>query len=96
MSILVDSMDLGDEEIIPWILHKFARHGWWKARHTSFDNIPKGAPKHLRGKIKDAAEQLIKDGLLIPKPTSYGMEVSLNFDRKKEIFAIIGKWKSEK
>ena len=93
MSILVYSMDLGDEEIIPWILHKFARHGLWKARHTSFDNIPKGAPKHLKGKIKEVAEQLIREGFILPKPTAYGIEVSLNFERKDEIFAIIEKWK---
>ena len=88
--------DLGDEELIPWILDKFARHGWWKARHTSFDNIAKGAPKHLRGRIKEAAEQLIKDGFLLQKPTSYGLEVSLNFERKDEIFDIIERWKMKR
>ncbi len=92
---LID-MTLGDKELVPWILDKFARHGWWKARHTSFDNIPKGAPMHLRGKIKEAAKQLIKEGLLIPKPTGYGLEVSLNFQRKEEIFAIIEKWKMKR
>lgn len=68
--------NLEDEDIIPWILDKFARHGWWKAKHTSFDNIAKGTPQHMRAKIKEAAEQLIKDGFLIQKPTSYGLEVS--------------------
>lgn len=28
---------LGDDEIIPWILDKFARHGWWGAKHTNID-----------------------------------------------------------
>ena len=90
---LVDIMHLGDEEIVPWILDKLARHGWWKAKHTSFDNVPKGAPKHMRGKIKKALELLIKEGLIIAKPTAYGLEVSLNFERKDEIFEIIEKWK---
>ena len=93
---LVDIMHLGDVEIVPWILDKLARHGMWKAKHTSFDNIPKGAPKHLRGKIKEAAEQLIKDGFIISKRTSYDLEVSLNFERKDEIFEIIEKWKLKK
>ena len=88
--------NLEDGDIIPWILDKFARHGWWKAKHTSFDNIPKGAPSHMAKKIKEAAEQLIKDGFLIKKPTGYGLEVSLNFDRKDEIFEIIEKWKLKK
>ena len=88
--------DLTDEDLIPWILDKFVRHGWWKAKHTSFDNIPKGTPHHMRDKIKEAAEQLIKDGFLIKKPTGYGLEVSLNFDRKGQIFEIIEKWKLKK
>ena len=88
--------NLEDEDIIPWILDKFARHGWWKAKHTSFDNIAKGAPQHMRAKIKEAAEQLIKEGFLLKKPTSYGLEVSLNFDRKNEIFDIIERWKLKK
>ena len=85
--------DLADEDVIPWILDKMARHGWWGAKHTSRDNIPKGAPQHMRGKIKEAAEQLIKDGYLIQKPIDYGLEVSLNFSRKNEIFNIIEAWK---
>ncbi len=88
--------DLGEGDLIPWILDKFARHGWWKAKHTSFDNISKGAPGHMKGKIKETAEQLIKNGFLIPKPTSYGLEVSLNFERKNEIFDIIENWKMKK
>ncbi|MBU0532424.1 hypothetical protein KKB44_02930 [Candidatus Micrarchaeota archaeon] len=58
--------------------------------------IPKGAPKHMRRKIKGTVEQLIKDGYILSKPTSYGLEVSLNFERKNEIFDIIEKWKLKK
>jgi len=85
-----------ESDLIPWILDKFARHGWWGARHTSFDNVAKGTPQHLRAKVNEAARQLIKDGVLIQKPTSYGLEVSLSFDRKKEIFDIIEAWKLKK
>lgn len=88
------SLEEGD--LIPWILDKFARHGWWKAKHTSFDSISKGAPQHMRAKINDAAKYLIKENFLIRKPTGYGLEVSLNFQKKKEIFQIIGRWKLEK
>ncbi|MBD3398329.1 hypothetical protein GF412_03910 [Candidatus Micrarchaeota archaeon] len=82
-----------EEDLIPWILDKFARHGWWKAKHTSLDNIPKGAPQHMRGRIKTVAKKLIDDNYLVEKPTGYGREVSLNFDKKDEIFDIIEKWK---
>ena len=88
--------DLADDDLIPWILDKFARHGWWKAKHTSFDNITKGAPQHVRSKISKAAEELIKKNFLIKKPTGYGIEVSLNFAKKKEIFEIIKRWKLKK
>lgn len=82
-----------DEDIIPWILDKFVRHGWWNKKHTNFDNIPKGTPNHLRDKIKEIAKELIKRGFLLSKPTQYGLEVSLNFAKKNEIFEIIEKWK---
>ncbi|MCK4319145.1 hypothetical protein KAW38_01075 [Candidatus Micrarchaeota archaeon] len=88
--------NITESDVVPWILSKFARHGWWGAKHTSFDNIPKGAPLHLRGIIKGAAEQLIKDGLLVKKPTSYGLETSLNFERKDEIFGIIERWRAQR
>jgi len=43
----------------------------------------------LRGLAKEVAEELIKEGLLLTKPTSYGLEVSLNPRRKDEIDRII-------
>jgi len=76
-----------------WILDKLSRRGCWEARHTSFDNIPKGSPTHMRGEIEEAAHELVKRGLIRIKPTSYGQEVSLNFARKEEIYAIIERWK---
>jgi hypothetical protein len=58
-------------------------------RHTAFDDLPKSIPKHLRGKAKDAAEELISEGLLIPKQTGYGLHVSLNPQRKADIDELI-------
>jgi len=63
--------------------------GKWGASHTSFDNLPKGFPGELRGKVKKEAQLLIKQGLIISKPTSYGMQVSLNPKFKREIEAIV-------
>ncbi len=57
----------------------------WGGSHTSFDNLPKGFPSHVRGNVKEVAKNLIKEDLLISKPTSYGLEVSLNPEKKKEI-----------
>ena len=71
------------------ILNKLNRKGKWGASHTSFDNLQKGIPKHLRGKCKDIAENLIVEGLILEKTTSYGRHVSLNSNKKSEIEFII-------
>jgi len=60
------------------ILEKLLRHGYVGARHTALENLPKGFPKHLYKEATRTAEKLIKKGLIILKPTSYGLQVSLN------------------
>jgi hypothetical protein len=71
------------------ILAKMLRHGYIGGKHTSEDNIPKGLPKHIRGEIKKALKNLIREGYIIPKITSYGTEVSLNPRRTAEIREIL-------
>jgi hypothetical protein len=71
------------------ILAKMLRHGYIGGKHTSEDNIPKGLPKHIRGEIKKALKNLIREGYIIPKITSYGTEVSLNPRRIAEIREIL-------
>ena len=58
-------------------------------KHTSEDNAVKCLPKHLRGEAKKTIKKLIRDGYVLPKPTSYGMELSLNPHRMAEIRQII-------
>lgn len=71
------------------ILKKLRRRDNWGGSHTAFDDLPKSIPKHLRGKAKDAADELILEGLLISKQTSYGLHVSLNPQRKADIDKLI-------
>ena len=71
------------------ILHKLDRKGKWGPVHTSLDNLRKGLPSDLRGEAKAVAKELIKEGLILEKPTSYGIEVSLNLKRRAEIQGII-------
>ena len=49
--------------------------------------LPKGLPEYLRNKreVKSAIEDLLRQGFLLSKPTNYGLEVSLNIKKKKEI-----------
>jgi len=75
------------------MLKKLKRRGKWGDAHTSFDRLTAaGIPKHLRGETKNVANDLIKSGLVFSKPTSYGLEVSLNPKRRKEIDRIIEKY----
>ncbi len=71
------------------ILKKLRRRDYWGEKHTAFDELPKGLPKHLRGDAKEAAEELLKEGLLLPKSAGYGRHVSLNPQRKADIDRII-------
>ncbi len=76
---------MNEEEILKIILRKLVYLGKWGGSHTSIDNVPKGFPKEIRGRVKEVARELIKRGWLLSKPTSYGLEVSLNPEKKKEI-----------
>ena len=78
-----------DNTLKATILKKLKRRGKWGHAHTSIDNLMSGIPKHLRGHAKEVVDELIRDGLLLVKPTSYGLEVSLNPSRKDEIDQII-------
>ena len=64
---------------------KLFHHGYIGGRHTDIENLGKGLPSHVKGDVKEAAKELIKEEILIPKPTSYGLHVSLNSHRKEEI-----------
>ncbi len=71
------------------ILHKLARKNKWQHSHTSFDNLKKSFPGHLRGVAEKVSKELIKSGLILAKKTAYGIEVSLNIKKRKEIISII-------
>ncbi|VVC04206.1 Uncharacterised protein [Candidatus Bilamarchaeum dharawalense] len=72
------------------VLRKLAKHGYWGNRHTAFENLHKGFPSHFGNEVKKTATKLIKENFLIPKPTSYGLHVSLNPRMKEIIEKIIG------
>ena len=74
------------------ILKKLKRRGKWGGAHTSVDKLTSGIPKHLRGLAKEVVEDMIREGLLLTKPTSYGLEISLNPRKKAEIERIINEY----
>ena len=81
-----------DEEIKGKILHKLTRLGKFKHSHTSIDNLPKGFPADIRGKVKSCVKELIREDILFRKPTSYRMEISVNGANKEKIMHYIDKF----
>lgn len=51
-----------NDEMKGKILHKLTRLGKFMHSHTSIDNLPKGFPTDIRGKVKDMVKELIKEG----------------------------------
>ncbi len=81
---------MDEREIRKGILRKLFYLGKLGGSHTSFDNLPKGFPRELGKEVKSVAKDLIKKGILLSKPTSYGVEVSLNPAKKKDIEILLG------
>ncbi len=70
------------------ILRKMIRHRIIGEKHTAVENLSKSIPGHLKGDAKKVVELLIKEKFIIEKPTSYGLQVSLNQERIDEIMLI--------
>jgi len=73
------------EQLKSFIVKKLFHHGYIGGRHTDIENLKKGLPSHIKGDAKGAVEELIKEEILIPKPTSYGLHVSLNPKMKDKL-----------
>ena len=85
-------MKFSDEDKIKaTILYRLRRKKVIGGVHTHFDTLTKGFPSHLGKDVKKIAKELIKDNWLIKKPTSYGLQVSLNKNKLQEIEDFIKK-----
>ena len=82
-----------DEKLIikKFIVRKLYRKRMWLHKHTNINNLPKGLSNELRvsREVRKAIEELLKEGILLSKPTHYGLEVSLNPKKKKKIEELI-------
>jgi len=86
-----------DDQIKAAILLKLYKRGNWGGSHTAFDNLKKGFKEKELGKgrlkiVDDAGRELIKEGLLLAKPTHYGLQVSLNPRQNQAIRTIIARF----
>ncbi|MDR0493440.1 MAG: hypothetical protein LBH74_07380 [Nitrososphaerota archaeon] len=78
-----------ETEAVKRILKNLYKKDCIGAKHTSTTNALKGLPKHLRGEGEKTLKQLRTLGYVTFHPTSYGMEVSLNPAKIKEIETLI-------
>jgi len=84
-------MAFTDEKIRATILYHLRRKKVIGGVHTPFDTLKKGFPSHLGKDIDKIAKQLIKEGFIITKPAFYGLQVSLNKEKIKEIDEFIAR-----
>ena len=83
---MIKIMQFNDEDKIKaTILYHLRRKKVIGNVHTHYDTLKKGFPSHLGKDIEKIAKELIKEKFIITKPTSYGLQVSLNKERLKEI-----------
>lgn len=71
------------------ILRKLYRRRVIGGKHTAVEHLTKGMPRHAAGMAKDVVKELIKEGFILTKQTSYGLQVSLNPEKIDEISKII-------
>lgn len=88
---------LTDEQLEALILYKLFNRRCWGGKHTSFENLKKGIKISDLGKeglkrVDRACKELIRGGLILTKPTHYGLEVSLNPRMSDEILAKVKKF----
>ena len=84
------------EKITFHILTRLVRRRIWKHKHTSIHNLSKGIPDSFKNDklIKKVISNLLKQQILLSKPTHYGLEIIFNIKKKKEIEEMIKKQKS--
>ncbi len=82
-----------DEKLVikKFIVRKLYRKRMWLHKHTNINNLPKGLSNKLRvsKEVKKAIEELLKEQIILSKPTHYGLEVSLNPKKIKEIEELV-------
>lgn len=77
------------EDIKSHILWKLHVKRMWGAKHTAVESVAKGISSHLQGSYLEVTKELIKQGFVLTKPTSYGLQISLNPGKLDEIIRIV-------
>lgn len=88
---------LSDDQTKATILFKLYRRGNWGGSHTAFENLKKGFKESELGKgglkrVEKMARELVRAGLIVLKPTNYGLQVSLNPRQNEAIIGIMKRY----
>ena len=78
-------MNYDEDNIKATILYHLRRKKVIGGVHTHYDTLKRGFPSHLGKDINKISNELVKIGWIITKQTSYGLQVSLNKEKIKEI-----------
>jgi len=87
---------LSHDEIRATVLFKLYKRGNWGS-HTAYENLKKGFKEEDLGKgglkrIDKTVKELMRSGLIVHKPTSYGLQVSLNPRQNQTIITLMKKY----
>ncbi len=80
-----------DDKIKATILYNLRRKKVIGGVHTHFDTLKRGFPSHLGKDVNKIANGLIRKAWILAKPAPYGLQVSLNKNKLKEIEGFIKK-----
>ncbi len=85
---------MDNEYIRAKLLFALARKRKWGESHTAYEHIFRQFKSESLGKAglknaKNIADELTKEGFILKKPTSYGLQISLNPVKSQEIKKII-------
>lgn len=85
---------MDNDEICARLLFALARKRNWGESHTAYEHMLRQFKTEALGKaglknVKNIADELMREGFIIKKPTHYGLQVSLNPKRAQEIKQLI-------
>lgn len=85
---------MDNESIRAKLLFALARKRKWGESHTAYENMFRQFKSESLGKAglkyaKNIAEDLMREGFVLKKPTHYGLQISLNPKKADEIKMII-------
>ena len=71
------------------IIERLVSKRVWGGKHIDYVYIASGFPSNMKKIVLKIADELIKEGLIVKKPTGYGLQIYLNINMKSEIMRYI-------